>query len=100
MIAIAWVYIITNENNTTLYVGATNDLSTRLWEHRTQQNPNSFSAQYNLCKLIFFEEFNSIEEAFDREGYIKGKTRKWKESLIKTMNPEWLDLTEKVPHSS
>lgn len=94
--ATAWVYIITNKNNTTLYIGATNDLPTRLWEHRTKQNPNSFSARYNLYKLVFFESFDSIEEAFDRENYIKGKTRKWKDAIIKTMNPEWLDLTDKV----
>lgn len=96
MITIAWVYIITNENNTTLYVGATNDLPTRLWEHRTKQNPSSFSARYNLCKLIFFESFDSVEAAFARESYIKGKTRKWKVALIETTNPKWLDLTEKI----
>ena len=92
----AWIYIITNERNTTLYVGVTNDLPTRLWEHRTKRNPKSFSAQYNLCKLVYYEPFDSIIEAIKREKHIKGKSRKWKEELIHTMNPEWKDLTEEV----
>jgi putative endonuclease len=93
MIPSAWIYILTNKNNTTLYVGVTNDLSTRLWEHQTKQNPKCFTARYNLNKLIYYEEFESIIEAIDREKYIKGKTRKWKEELIKLMNPDWLDLS-------
>ena len=89
----AWIYILTNERNTTLYVGVTNDLPTRLWEHRTKRNPKSFSSQYNLCKLVYHEPFDSIIEAIKREKYIKGKGRKWKEALTYTMNPDWKDLT-------
>ena len=92
----AWIYIITNTSNTTLYVGVTNDLPTRLWEHRTKQNSQSFSARYNLAKLIYYENFESIEEAIKREKYIKGKTRRWKEELIRTMNSDLIDLTEEV----
>src|ERR1044072_1148158 len=85
----AWVYILTNKHDTTLYVGVTNDLPTRLWEHRTKQNPKCFTARYNLYKLIFYQEFESIQDAIEREKYIKGKTRQWKEVLIKTMNVDW-----------
>ena len=90
----SWIYIITNKGKTTLYIGVTNDLRTRLWEHRTKRNPRSFSATYNLYILVYYEGFDSISEAIDREKFIKGKTRKWKEALINTMNPEWKDLTE------
>jgi putative endonuclease len=93
MLASSWVYIITNVHHTTFYVGVTNDLRTRLWEHRTKQDPKSFSAKYNLCILIFYEGFDSIVEAIAREKFIKGKTRKWKEALVNDFNPDWKDLT-------
>jgi putative endonuclease len=89
-----WIYILTNKRQTTLYVGVTNDLRTRLWEHRTKRNRGSFSARYNLCILLYYEGFDSINEAITREKFIKGKTRKWKEALINAMNSEWTDLTD------
>jgi putative endonuclease len=92
MLHAAWIYILTNKNNTTLYIGVTNDLPTRLWEHRTEQNPNSFSARYNLFKLIYYEGFESVSDAVKREKFLKGKTRKWKEALIQKMNPAWDEL--------
>ena len=91
-----WVYIITNKYNTVLYTGLTNDLSTRLWEHREKRNPQSFSAHYKLFKLIYFESFEWQIHAVRREKYIKGKTRQWKNELIKKFNPEWLDLTNTI----
>ena len=94
----AWVYIITNKHNTTLYTGVSNDLPLRLWEHRTKQNPTSFTARYNLYKLIYYEAFEFIEEAINREKYIKGKTRKWKIGLISRLNPAWNDLTGEVSY--
>lgn len=72
----AWIYILTNEYNTTLYVGVTNDLRTRLWEHRTKQNTESFAARYNLNKLVYYEGFALITEAIAREKFIKGKSRR------------------------
>ena len=90
----AWVYILTNKNHTTLYVGMTNDLPTRLWEHRTKQYPSSFTARYNISKLIYYEACDSIGEALDREAFMKGKSRKWKEELISLMNRDWRDLSE------
>ena len=89
----AWVYMLTNSRHTVVYVGVTNHLATRLWEHKTKQNPTSFTARYNVHKLIYYEGFDSIVEAIAREKFIKGKTRKWKEELIQKMNPEWGDLS-------
>lgn len=93
MLATAWIYILTNKNNTTLYIGVTNDLSSRLWEHKTKQNPKCFTAKYNLYKLIFYKGFDTIEGAIEQEKYIKGKKRKWKNELIQSVNAEWKDLT-------
>ena len=90
----AFVYIITNLHHTTLYTGVTNDLRTRLWEHRMKQNPGSFSARYNLGKLVYFRTFDSIDEAIRMEKYIKGKSRKWKDALTERMNPTWSDLDD------
>ena len=88
----AWVYILTNNRNTVLYVGVTSNLATRLWEHRTRQNRTSFTARYEVHKLIYYEGFNSIAEAIAREKFIKGKSRKWKEALVEKINPDWSDL--------
>ena len=96
MLPSAWIYIITNVHHTTLYVGVTNDLPTRLWEHQTKQNPTSFSARYNLSILVYYEGYESIVEAIVREKFIKGKKRNWKEELINKLNPEWKDLTFEI----
>ena len=97
MHAIAWVYILTNHpRHTTLYIGFTTDLPTRLWEHRTKQNPKSFSAQFNLSKLVYYEGFEDPDQALKRERFIKGKSRKWKEELINKGNPDWRDMTEEM----
>ncbi len=88
----AWVYILTNNRHSVLYVGVTNDLKTRLWEHVSKQSPRSFTARYNINKLVYFEAFDSIVEAIAREKFIKGKSRGWKEALIEEMNPTWNDL--------
>jgi len=95
MLTTAWVYIVTNKNNTKLNVGVTNDLPTMLWEHRTKQD-SGCTAPYGLSKLIFYEGFESNEDAIQRKKYIKYKKRKWKEAFIKTMNAGWSDLTEKI----
>jgi putative endonuclease len=96
MLPSAWVYILTNKHHTTFYVGITNNLVTRLWEHRTKRHVGSFTAKYNLDKIIYLESFVVITEAIKREKYIKGKNRKWKMDLITKMNPEWKDLTEEI----
>lgn len=88
----AWIYMLTNKNHTTLYVGVTNDLGVRVREHKSKHNPKSFTARYNVDRLIYYEGFDSIVEAIATEKYIKRKTRKWKEELIGRVNPEWREL--------
>jgi len=87
-----FVYIITNFNNTTFYVGVTSDLHTRIKEHINKQYPESFSARYNLNRLVYFETFQSIEDAIGREKQIKAGSREDKLKLILSINPEWKDL--------
>ncbi|MBX2901858.1 MAG: GIY-YIG nuclease family protein [Cyclobacteriaceae bacterium] len=93
---VAYVYILTNKRHTVVYVGMTTDLRTRLWEHQRKTNPRSFSARYNVNKPVYYEGVESIEAALERERYIKGKTRKWKEDLINSLNPDWNDLSREI----
>jgi putative endonuclease len=90
------VYIMTNKHHTTFYTGVTADLFSRIVEHKEKSDPKSFTARYNLNKLVFYESFSSIEEALDREKQIKGGSRQKKIDLINHMNPEWTDLWEVV----
>ena len=87
-----YTYILTNKNNSVFYVGVTSDLYSRVIEHREKIYLSSFTARYNLDKLVWFEGFNNIEEAIDKEKYLKGKSRSYKESLIICINPRWEDL--------
>lgn len=89
-----YVYILTNKSNT-LYVGVTNDLKRRLYEHVNKLIPG-FTSKYNLNKLIYFAEFNQIEEAITIEKKLKGWTRKKKIDLIKNLNPEFNDLSKRI----
>jgi len=88
------VYIITNNHHTTLYVGVTSDLPGRVTKHKCKFYPNSFSARYNVHKLVYFERFSSIVEAIDREKQIKAGSRQKKIDLINSINPRWEDLFE------
>ena len=90
------VYIMTNKNNTTLYVGVTSDLISRVYEHKEKKYPRSFTARYNLNKLVYFETFHRIEEAIKREKQIKGGSRQKKLNLIMSINPQWSDLWSEI----
>lgn len=87
-----YIYIITNKNNTVLYTGVTSNLVERVFQHKNKTFPNSFSAKYNCNKLVYYEEFQSINEAIIREKQIKGGSRKKKIQLIESLNPNWEDL--------
>ena len=89
-----FVYILTNKNNTTLYIGVTANLISRMWEHREKIYAKSFTARYNLEKLIFYEGFHSIEEAIAREKQLKGGSRQKKIQLVQSISPHWQDLFE------
>lgn len=84
--------MITTKNNTALYIGVTSDLLSRIIQHREKYYPESFSAQYNISKLVYYEHHGSIVEAIAREKQLKRWSRIKKERLINTMNPDWKDL--------
>ncbi len=88
-----FVYILTNDWNTTLYIGVTADLYSRMHQHQRKANPGSFTSQYNLQKLVFYEEFDNAYDAIRREKQLKNWRRDWKLSLIKEQNPQLRDLS-------
>jgi putative endonuclease len=87
-----FVYIMTNKNNTVLYVGVTSDLIDRTFKHKSKKYPNSFSAKYNIDKLVYFEGLDTIGDAIKREKQIKAGSRGKKIELIMNNNPQWDDL--------
>lgn len=86
-----YVYILTNPRRTVLYIGITNDLLRRLYEHREKQG-KGFTSRYNVSQLVYFEEGNDPLTAIAREKQLKGWSRAKKEELINATNPEWRDL--------
>ena len=89
-----YVYILTNWNRQVLYVGVTNDLAKRLYEHKNA-NADSFTGRYGVDKLVYFETTESIRAAIAREKQIKAYRRAKKNLLIEKTNPQWHDLFEK-----
>ena len=85
------VYILTNPHHTVLYTGVTNDLQRRVIEHRSGTG-SKFTHKYNLKKLVYFECCDEVEIAIYREKQIKAGSRKNKEALISSMNPNWQNL--------
>jgi putative endonuclease len=91
-----FVYVMTNRNKTTLYIGVTSDLCRRINEHKKHKYKNSFTDRYNLEYCIYYEEFPTIQQAILREKELKKWNRKKKEALIISKNPQWNELvTEK-----
>lgn len=90
------VYIITNQHHTTFYVGVTSDLPKRISEHREKFYPTSFTAKYNINKLVYFENLPTITEAIAREKQLKAGSRKKKIDLINSINPKWDDLFDVI----
>ena len=89
-----YIYIMFNRRNGTLYVGVTNDIVRRVHEHKTKVVPKSFTAIHGCDKLGYYEEFNYVNDALEREKKLKSGSRKKKISLIESINPNWLDLSE------
>ncbi len=90
----AWTYITTNKNNTVLYTGVTGNIKSRMEAHKTKKYARSFTARYHADKLVWYQEFDSIINAHNREKQIKAGSRHKKLDLINKMNPEWKDLFE------
>ena len=86
-----YVYILTNETNTVFYTGFTNDIVRRIAEHKIKFN-NSFSSKYNITKLVYYEHFNDVHNAIEKEKKLKKWNREWKWRLIRKMNPGVRDL--------
>lgn len=94
MRSVGCIYILTNKNKTTLYIGVTSNLFIRVQQHRSKFYPRSFSARYQLTNLVYYELFSTIGEAIAREKQVKKWNRNKKELLIASTNPDWLDLWE------
>ncbi|MBU0612897.1 GIY-YIG nuclease family protein [Patescibacteria group bacterium] len=90
-----YIYILTNKTNKVLYIGVTNDLIRRIYEHRNNLL-KGFTQKYNVHKLVYYEATGNVLEAISREKSMKRWKRVWKEKLINKMNPDWDDLYEKI----
>jgi len=88
-----YVYIMTNLTNTVTYIGVTSQLSIRIEQHKQKLYPDSFTARYNITKLVYYIGFHHIEEAIAEEKRLKNLSRKNKFLLITSINPDWKDLT-------
>jgi putative endonuclease len=90
-----FVYILPSRRNGTLYIGMTDDLPRRIWEHQTGVFPG-FTKRYGVKTLIWYEVHESREAAFQRERQLKKWNRAWKLRLIEEINPQWHDLTDEI----
>ncbi len=93
-----FIYIVTNKNKTVLYIGVTNDLQRRVYEHE-QGLISGFTKKYNCHYLIYYEHFQDINDAIEREKVLKKWRREKKENLINEFNPDWKFLNEDVYNS-
>ena len=90
-----YIYILTNQYHTVFYVGVTNNLIRRVYEHKNKL-VKGFTAKYNINKLVYYEVFSDVRDAIYREKQIKSWSRKKKIEMIEKFNPEWKDLYEEI----
>jgi putative endonuclease len=90
-----YIYILASRTGGTLYVGITNDLIRRVYEHKSKST-DSFTEKYDVVKLVYFEQFDDPENAIKREKRLKKWSRAWKISLIEKDNPDWDDLYPEI----
>lgn len=88
-----FVYIMANKSHSTIYVGFTNNLERRVYEHK-QKLTEGFTSRYNINSLLYYEQHHDVHEAILREKQIKKWKTGWKSDLINSLNPEWRDLSE------
>ena len=91
-----YIYILTNKNRIVLYTGVTSDLLRRVYEHKHHLDKGSFTAQYNVEYLVYYETTENPVSAIEREKQIKGWNRKRKIKMIESKNPDWKDLYESL----
>ena len=87
-----YVYILASGKNGTLYIGVTNNLSMRVWNHK-EGRASDFTKRYGVTKLVWYEEYPIVPLAIQRETSLKRWKREWKIALIEKMNPNWDDLS-------
>ena len=87
-------YILASQRNGTLYTGVTSDLAGRIWQHRNKRDASGFAARYNVTRLVWYEAYDTMEDAIRREKHLKAWKRAWKIRLIEECNPNWDDLYE------
>jgi putative endonuclease len=90
-----YVYFLTNQTNKVLYVGVTNNLKRRLYQHKSRVT-DGFTKKYHVRKLVYYEAYEDVEYAILREKQIKAGTRQNKNGLVESFNPEWEDLSEEL----
>ena len=88
-----WVYILASGRNGTLYIGMTNDMARRIYEHKLG-SVDGFTKQYGVYLLVYVERSSSVQDAIAREKQLKQWNRKWKLALIEKFNPTWRDLSK------
>jgi putative endonuclease len=93
-----WVYVLASRIGGTLYIGVTNDLVRRVYEHR-EGFVEGFTARYKVTRLVYYEQFDDAENAIRREKRLKKWNRAWKVRLIEQTNPDWLDLYPSIATS-
>jgi putative endonuclease len=91
-----YVYILASQRNGTLYIGHTDSISRRTWQHRISEG-QGFTARYGVHQLVYYEAFETRDAAFARERAMKKWRRLWKIELIERFNPGWKDLFEGLP---
>ena len=91
-----YVYILANETNVAIYTGVTNDLCRRVYEHKNHVDRKSFTARYNITKLVYYEYTSNIDGAIEREKQIKTWNRSRKNKVISSFNPQWRDLYDDI----
>jgi len=89
------VYILANKRNGTLYIGVTNDLIKRVYQHKKDIVPG-FTNKYGVHKLVYYEQVDDIRSAIEREKQLKKWSRRWKLELIESTNPYWKDLYDEL----
>ena len=91
----AYIYILTNISKSSLYIGVTNDLVRRVYEHKNELN-DGFTKKYNIKILVYYEIYDDITEAIKREKQLKKWNRKWKDELIEKFNVDYRDLYDEI----
>lgn len=91
-----YVYILTNANKNLIYIGVTNNLIRRVYEHKHHLDKGSYTARYNIDQLVYFEETSDVEAAISREKQLKGWNRARKNRLVESKNSEWKDIYTQI----